>query len=114
LKAGALRRASGRLKNASEASRHDSDESAELVLTFDELAQAIKHAPRPTDDDVSITWDGRAINSKEKLLAILQEVEANRKAGVTFEELRQRPGAWGKNGNWTVDWDWDPVTNPRA
>jgi len=113
LKAGALRRASGRLKNASEASRHDSDESAELVLTFEELAQAIKHAPRPTDD-VSITWDGRAINSKEKLLAILQEVEANRKAGVTFEELRQRPGAWGKNGNWTVDWDWDPVTNPRA
>jgi hypothetical protein len=96
----------------SDASRHDNDESEGLVLTFEELAEAIKHAPPPTDDDVSITWDGRAINSKEKLLAVLQEVEANRKAGVTFEELRQRPGAWGKNGDWTVDWDWDPVTDP--
>jgi hypothetical protein len=98
----------------SDASRHDNDESAGLVLTFEELAEAIKHAPPPTDDDVSITWDGRAINSKEKLLAILQEVEASRKAGVTFEELRQRPGAWGKNGNWTVDWHWDPVTDPPS
>jgi hypothetical protein len=111
---GVCQRIGCRLKGVSEASRHDNDESAEPVFTFEELAEAIKHAPPPTDDDVSITWDGRAINSKEKLLAVLKEVEANRKAGVTFEELRQRPGAWGKNGNWTVDWDWDPLTDPRA
>jgi hypothetical protein len=35
----------------------------------------------------------------------LREVEANAEAGITFEELRQRPGAWGENGNWTVNWD---------
>jgi hypothetical protein len=92
----------------------DHDDGVEPVLTFEELAEAVKHAPPPTDDDVSITWDGRAINTKEKLLAVLREVEANHEAGVTYEELRQRPGAWGQNGNWSVDWDWDPVADPRV
>lgn len=80
------------------------------VATFEELAKAIKHAPPPTPDDVSITWDGRAIDTKEKLFAWLKEVEANEKAGITYEELRKRPEA-----NWRqVNWDWDPVANPRA
>ncbi len=89
------------------------DSGPELVLTFEELAEAVKHAPPPTADDVSITWDGRAIDTKEKLLAVLKEVEANEKAGVTYEELRYRPDAWDLRGC-TVDWDWDPVNDPRA
>jgi len=86
------------------------DDGSELVLTFEELAEAVKHAPPPTDDDVSITWDGRAIDTKEKLLAWLKEVDANYGAGVTYEELSRRPEA-----NWRqVDWEWNPVADPRA
>jgi len=103
-----------RLKGVGKVSCPDHDDGVEPVLTFEELAEAVKHAPPPTDDDVSITWDGRVINTKEKLLAVLREVEANHEAGVTYEELCQRPGAWGQNGNWSVDWDWNPVTDPRV
>lgn len=91
----------------SEPDRH----GPELVLTFEELAEDVRHAPPPTDDDVSITWDGRAINTKEKLLAWLKEVEANEKAGVTWQELERRAG--GVPGWAHIDWDWDPVTDPR-
>jgi len=91
----------------------DHDSGPEPVLTFEELTEAVKHAPPPTDDDVSITWDGRAINTKEKLLAVLREVDANHKAGITYEQLRQRPDAWDHRGS-TVDWDWDPVRDPRV
>ena len=80
------------------------------VLTFEELAKAVKHAPPATSDDVSITWDGRAINTKEKLLAWLKEIEAEDAAGITFEELERRRGDHCPR----VDWDWDPVSDPRA
>jgi hypothetical protein len=42
----------------------------------EELAEASSHAPPPTDDDVTVTWDGRVINTKEKLLAWLGEIDA--------------------------------------
>jgi hypothetical protein len=88
----------------------DHDSGPELILTFAELAEAVRHAPPPTDDDVTVTWDGRAINTKEKLLAWLKEVDVNYKAGITYEELSTRPQA-----NWReVDWDWDPARDPRA
>ncbi|MDA8392165.1 MAG: hypothetical protein M0Z87_05060 [Actinomycetota bacterium] len=94
----------------SEVTHQDHDGGAELVLTFEELAEAVRHAPPPTDDDVPITWDGRAINTKEKLFAWLKEVDTNYRAGITYEELSKRPEA-----NWRqVDWDWDPVADPRA
>lgn len=89
------------------------DSGPELVLTFEELAEAVKHASPPTADDVSITWDGRAINTKEKLLAWLEEVEANERAGITYEQLEKRSEKWDLRAE-TVDWDWDPVRDPRA
>jgi hypothetical protein len=86
------------------------DDGPELVLTFEELADAVKHAPPPTDDDVSITWDGRAIDTKEKLLAWLEEIEVHRAAGVTIDDIK----AW-RGDRWRqVDWDWDPVADRRA
>lgn len=36
--------------------------------------------PPPTDDDVSITKDGRRLDSKEKVLAFLAELELEREA----------------------------------
>lgn len=51
------------------------------VLTFEELAEAVKIAPPPTADDVSITWDGRRLDSREKVLAFLAEIEAARSGG---------------------------------
>jgi hypothetical protein len=96
---------------------HGHDDTVELALTFEELAEAVKHAPPPTDDDVMITWDGRVINTKEKLLAFLKEIDAERAAGLTFEELEVRAREHQERYGpvWThLDWDWDPVTDPRV
>jgi len=65
----------------------------------------------PTDDDVMITWDGRVINTKEKLLAFLKEIDAERAAGLTFEELEARAREHEERYGpvWThLNWDWDP------
>lgn len=37
-----------------------------MVLTFEELADAVRSAPSPTADDVSITWDGWRLDSTER------------------------------------------------
>ncbi len=52
------------------------------VLTFEELADAVRSAPSPTADDVSITWVGRRLDSKEKVLGFLAELEVARKNGL--------------------------------
>lgn len=95
----------------------DHDGGAELTLTFEELAEASRHAPPPTDDDVTVTWDGRVINTKEKLLAWLKEIDAERAAGLTFEQLEARAREHQERHGpaWThLDWDWDPARAPRA
>ena len=54
------------------------------VLTGEEWVAAVSKIDRPpTPDDVSITLDGRRLNSKEKVLEFLAEIEAERAAGVT-------------------------------
>jgi hypothetical protein len=54
------------------------------VLTGEEwVAAAAKIDRPPTPDDVSITLDGRRLDSKEKVLAFLAEVEADVAAGRT-------------------------------
>ena len=83
---------------------------AEPVLTLEELAEAMRTAPSPTADDVSITWDGRALDTREKVLAFLKEIDAERAAGITFEDLEARRGDYWPR----VDWDWDPVADARA
>jgi hypothetical protein len=106
-----------RLENVSEVTYQEQDSGPGLGLTFDELAEASRHAPPPTDDDVTITWDGRVINTKEKLLAWLKEIDAERAAGMTVEQLEARAREHqARNGPvWThLDWDWDPARDPRA
>ena len=46
------------------------------VLSFDQLAEGLRHARRSTADDVTITSDGRRIDSREKALAWVEEMNA--------------------------------------
>ena len=59
-----------------------------LPITDDEFIARVRAAPPATDDDVSITRDGRRLDSKEAVLAWLAEVEADRAAGrhVEFDD----------------------------
>ncbi|MGQ0744314.1 MAG: helix-turn-helix domain-containing protein [Acidimicrobiales bacterium] len=65
----------------------ESDGSTLTPLSGDEFLARVLGAPPPTVDDVSITLDGRRLDSKEAVLAWLAEVEAERAAGrfVNFE-----------------------------
>jgi hypothetical protein len=47
------------------------------------LAAAAKIDRSPTPDDASVTLDGRRLDSKEKVMAFLAEVEADVAAGRT-------------------------------
>ncbi|MGH2717639.1 MAG: hypothetical protein ACRDJU_03525 [Actinomycetota bacterium] len=71
--------------------RRADDRDAGPVLSGEEWAAAAGSNNRPrTTDDVSITWDGRRLDTKEKVLTFLAEIEADRVAGVSFEELLRR------------------------
>ena len=50
------------------------------VLTADAWREMNRALPPPTDDDVSITKDGRRLDTKVKVLAFLAELEAEREA----------------------------------
>ena len=50
------------------------------VITGDAWRDMGRSLPPPTDDDVSITKDGRRLDSKEKVLEFLAELEAEREA----------------------------------
>jgi hypothetical protein len=52
-----------------------------LPLSAEELSARVEHAPPATRDDVSITSDGRRLDSKDAVMAWLAEVEADRAAG---------------------------------
>jgi len=41
----------------------------------------LRDAPPPTPDDVSVTRDGRRLDSKEAVLAFIAELDAERAAG---------------------------------
>lgn len=53
---------------------------ARPIMSGDKWAAADVRRP-PTPDDVTITLDGRRIDSKEKAIAWLAEIEADRAAG---------------------------------
>ncbi len=57
-------------------------DNASPVVTFEELAEAVRSARSPTPDDVSITWDGRRLDSLEKVLSFLAELDAARSSGI--------------------------------
>lgn len=46
-----------------------------LPITIEELQTSLDEADPPTSDDVSITTDGRRLDSKEAVLAWLAEVD---------------------------------------
>jgi hypothetical protein len=52
--------------------------AAKPVLAADELAEALRHAAPPTEDDVTILEDGRRIDSREAALAWLEELAIKR------------------------------------
>ena len=105
-----VRRDAGTLVAVSNRRSLHRQHGAEPVVNFDGWAEAVRTAPPPTPDDVSITWDGRALDTKEKWLAFLKEIEAERAAGITFEDIEARRGDYWPR----TDWDWDPVADPRA
>jgi hypothetical protein len=51
------------------------------VLTRDEFNEMLRDAPPPTIDDVSITHDGRRLDSKEAVLEFIAELDAEREDG---------------------------------
>lgn len=57
-------------------------------MSDDEFIERPRTGGGPTDDNVSITMDGRRLDSKEAVLAWLAEVEADRSAGrhVKFDD----------------------------
>jgi hypothetical protein len=55
---------------------------ARRIMTGDKWAAADVGRP-PTPDDVTITLDGRRIDSKENAIAWLAEIDADRAAGKT-------------------------------
>lgn len=57
--------------------------AAKPVLTVEEWFERMSHAAPPTEDDVTILWDGTRLDSKEKVLRWLEEVEAARSAEAT-------------------------------
>lgn len=62
-----------------------------LPITLEEMQAGLKDAPPPTADDVSVTLDGRRLDSKEAVLAWLADVEADLAAGrlVTLDDGSQ-------------------------
>jgi hypothetical protein len=52
--------------------------AAQPVMTAEELVERVRHAPPPTEDDVTILWDGRRLDSREAALEWLAEVAAKR------------------------------------
>jgi hypothetical protein len=52
----------------------------EPVLTLGELIESARTARPPTPDDVSVTIDGRRLDTREKVLAWIDELNAARAA----------------------------------
>lgn len=51
---------------------------AKPVMTAEEWFERLRHAPPPTEDDVTILWDGTRLDSREKVLKWLEDLEAKR------------------------------------
>lgn len=53
---------------------------AQPVLTAEEWFKRMRHAPPPSEDDVSVLWDGTRLDSQEKVMAWLAQIEEKRNA----------------------------------
>lgn len=54
----------------------------ERVLTAEEFNEMLRDAPPPTLDDVSITTDGRRLDTKEAVIAFFAELDAETAAAA--------------------------------
>ena len=54
--------------------------AAQPVMSAEELIERVRYAPPPTQDDVTILWDGRRLDSREAVMEWLAEVEIARAA----------------------------------
>lgn len=52
--------------------------AAQPVMSAEEWFEGMRHAAPPTDDDCSVTLDGRRLDSREAVMEWLAEVEAKR------------------------------------
>ncbi len=52
--------------------------AAQPVMTAEEWLERMRHAAPPTDDDVTILWDGRRLDSREAVMEWVDEVAAKR------------------------------------
>jgi len=59
--------------------------AARPVLTVEQLAEDMRHAPPRTDDDVSILWDGRRLDSREAVMQWLAEFDVERAEEAVLE-----------------------------
>lgn len=64
-----------------------------LPLSGDEFVERVQMAARPTPDDVSITRDGRRLDSEEAVLAWLSEVEAERPPATSSNSMKGETSA---------------------
>jgi hypothetical protein len=71
-------------------SHRDDDWDSVPVVSGAEWVESVRHAGPSTPDDVSVTWDGRRLDTKDKVLAFLAEIEADRTAGVSLDEIFRR------------------------
>lgn len=55
--------------------------AAPTRLSREEIREMSRDLPPPTSDDVSITADGVRLDSKEKVVAFLAELERERQVG---------------------------------
>lgn len=62
-------------------------------MTLEELTEAIRHGSPPTPDDVSITTDGRRLDTKEKIVAWVNEINAERAAAENCSATLRGPTA---------------------
>ncbi len=56
-----------------------------------ELNARIKDLPPATDDDQSRTFDGRVLDTNEKMLEFLAEMEQARKEGRSLDPVDRQP-----------------------
>lgn len=52
------------------------DRPVERILTREEFNEMLRDAPPPTTDDVSITNDGRRLDSKKAVLEFFAQLDA--------------------------------------
>jgi hypothetical protein len=52
--------------------------AAQPVMTAEDWLERMRVAAPPAQDDVTILWDGRRLDSRDSVLAWLAEIEAKR------------------------------------